>query len=332
MLRKTDAWSDIRRAVENIANTENSYYVSAKRDVAGRTYRIDELMNDGSSLPTMPEMSEFSENGFSQLASRLEFPAKFMRELVLDGHDDLAETIIQTKSDDFFGRDKTKDLFFREFNGKIHGVLSDRYSVFDDKEILPILESSEYLMGATEFWYDISPDYFHTRFVSPNKLHIGNDPSPFSLCVFVDNSMVGRSMFRIRFGLYRWACTNGVIFGLKEFVLIKERHIGEKDWMKVVAEATLDAKKYEDMLIQMAEKMQEDASAIYNMTDEQAVTYIKTRLTTTAKKAEEIIEVYNTVYGGFSKWDLCNAITEVAHNVGNVENRILFEERALKVA
>ena len=87
-----------------------------------------------------------------------------------------------------------------------------------------------------------------------------------------------------------------------------------------------------DMLIQMAEKMQEDASAIYNMTDEQAVTYIKTRLTTTAKKAEEIIEVYNTVYGGFSKWDLCNAITEVAHNVGNVENRILFEERALKVA
>lgn len=322
MLYKTD-WNSVCTRVKDIADTENSYRVN--KDTP------------------FPAVYDFSDNGLSQLGTKLKFPARFVTELCEAGHYDLAEEIVETKRKDFFDTRKDCDspLLFRAFddpNGtsKVHGVLSDRYSIFDDNEVIDILSTSEYLMDAGEIWSDITPDRFHVRFISKEKLYIGRDTSPLSMCVFIDNSMVGLSMFRIRFGLYRWACTNGVICGLKDFTLVKERHIGliddDKNWEKIVALSLEEAKDYENMMLSLVNDMSLSRSAIYGLTEEEAERYLRDKLHASKKIANAVILNYFTKYGGESRWDLCNAITDTAHEIESIGNRMMLEELAFRVA
>lgn len=325
-------FGDVEKRVNGIAATEKSYMFSPRLEAGG--------------FCEHPDVKRFSSNGLSQLGAKVHFPPQFVSELMSEGHVMLADNIVQTKINDYFLRKPDSEIFFREFADEpvhediknepkrtIHGVLSSRYSVFDDIEALDILKASDYLMSAESIWYDITPDQFHARFVSPKKLYINGDSSPLSMCVFVDNSMVGKSMFRIRFGLYRWACTNGIISDFKEFCILKERHLGtEKEWQRIVAESILDVKQYEEMLLHKVSDMAVTKSAIYGMTEEDAIRYIKDKLATSKKKARDVLTCYNTVYGAFSKWDLCNAITEVAHDFGDIDTRLSFESKAMRVA
>lgn len=319
MLFKTD-WNNVRTRINSIANSENSYRVGK--------------------ATAFPAIDRFSDNGLSQLGQKMRFPAAFIRELADAGHTDLAEDIIRTRKDDFFLRYQDGDtpLLFREFKDddgcdRIHGVLSDKYSVFDDKEVADIIESSDYLMNAAEVWANIDPDHFHSRFISGNKLTINGDPSPLSMCVFVDNSMVGKAMLTIRFGLYRWACTNGMITGLKQFNIVREKHIGaNKYWNDIVASSMENIGEYENMLLDMVRDMSVTHSTIYGMADEDATRYIKDKLATSTKMACKILDFYHNTYGGQTRWDLCNAITDVAHELDNLENRLWFESKAMKVA
>lgn len=319
MLIKTD-WSNVRNRIDDIAASEHSYRV-------------------GGSM-VLPDIDNFTDNGLSQLGQKLHFPSWFVRELENSGHKDLATDIVTTRKEDFFRRYKQGEtpLLFREFKdydgeNRIHGVLSDKYSIFDDKEVADIVESSDYLMNAEEVWANIDPEHLHCRFISGNKLYLNGDDSPLSMCVFVDNSMVGKAMLTIRFGLYRWACTNGMITGLKQFSIVREKHIGaNKYWNDIVAEAMRNIGAYEEMLLNMVTDMSATRSVIYGMSDEDAARYIKDKLATSTKMANKILDFYQNTYGGTSKWDLCNAITDVAHELDNLENRLFFEQRAMNVA
>lgn len=322
MLKKTLFRNAVER-VRNIKNTENSYYV-------------DEATK-------MPSLKKYSSYGLSSAGARLGFPAKFLNEIAIN-HSDLAEQVLTSRAEDYFrrierhnranssNRKKSNQLFIREFEGMVHGVLTDRYSVFDDDEVINILESSEYLMNASEIWSDITPDHFHLRFISGNKLFINGDESPLSMAVFVDNSMVGDSSLKIRFGIYRWACTNGLISGLKEFNILKEVHHGEKDYILLLKQALEEVPKYEQMMLEKVQEMAETESSIYKMTEEEAVRYIKDKLNIGKKDATKIFTVYNEEYGGKTKWDLCNAITFVARDFEEITDRLHYEENALKVA
>ncbi len=319
MLQKK-TWEQIKERVTTIADGENSF-------------RVNKLME-------IPTVDHFSENGLYQLGSRFRFPAGFVRSLWDEGHTDLATDIVETKRADFFRhfKDDESPLLFREFpddlgGSKIYGVLSDRYSIFDDKEVVSIAENSDYLMNAGEIWSQITPEHFHCRFIASEKLTIPGDPSPLSMCVFVDNSMVGRSVLSIRFGLYRWACTNGVISGLKSFEIVRERHLGvDKSWEDIVAASVNNSERYQEMLLTMVRDMSATRSAIYGMTDEDAIRYIRDKLAVSGKKATEILDFYQNTYGGASRWDLVNAITDAAHTVETLDNRLFLEQRAMRVA
>ncbi len=319
MLYKTD-WSNVKNRINDIAAGEHSYRVGAEM--------------------VLPDIDNFSDNGLSQLGTKLHFPGGFIRELENAGHKDLATDIVRTRKEDFFHNYKPGEtpLLFREFKdpddvSRVHGVLSSKYSIFDDKEVADIVESSDYLMRAGEVWANIDPEHFHCRFISDNKLELPGDDSPLSMCVFVDNSMVGRAMLTIRFGLYRWACTNGMITGLKQFSIVREKHLGaNKYWNDIVASAMTNIGEYEEMLMDMVTDMSTTRSTIYSMTDEDAVRYIKDKLVTSTKMANKILDFYHNTYGGTTQWDLCNAITDAAHELENLDTRLFWESRAMKVA
>ena len=309
--------------------TDDFNYVKAQIN-ALITSREDRRIYKNSYTPAYPLLvSDFAEEGLSQTATKLRFPAQFVNELANGDteHSRLAQEILNMKYEDYFGKDEKVSLFERKFGGKIWAMLSERYAFFDDDEILPIIEKSDYLMNdCAEYWYLVSPKHTHIRFISNNKLHVGEDKSPLSMCVFLDNSMTGFSSFRIRFGLYRWACTNGMISGLKDFEVLRETHTGEKEFREATLEALEEIPMYEKMLIDQVERMQATESMIYEMNEEDALDKIKSYLNTSKKVASRIYGCYLT-YGGKTAWNLCNAITEIAHEL-DLETRLVFERKA----
>ena len=69
-----------------------------------------------------------------------------------------------------------------------------------------------------------------------------------------------------------------MISGLKEFEIAKEMHKGEKDYVSIVAKALENAETYEALLLDMVENAIATKSAIYELTEDQAMAYIQKKL------------------------------------------------------
>lgn len=311
-MKKTCDFNDIKNIIGAIKQTEHSWRI-----------------NTPSRLKALVNVNDYSEYGLQSAGTRLNFPAKWISEALYPTEPKLTERVLRARYKAYLEKENN-GLLIRDFNGKHYGVLTNKYSIFDDDEIVDIIKDNDYLMNAEEFWYDITPERCHMRFISGNKLTIPGEDSPLSMCVFIDNSMVGKSAFKIRFGIYRWACTNGMIADLKEFTIVKEKHMGKKDYSQIVAEALEDIPKYEIMLMDMVKNAMTTKSSIYSLSDEDAIAKIKDKLNVGRKESAKIIDFYKA-YGGESKWDLINAITDYAHKF-NVDKRVELESKALKVA
>lgn len=324
MLKKSTDYSVIINAVAKIMETENSYMVKNMSSAKRRG---------------LLDVANYSGHGLSTAGVKLGFPARFV-ERYGSVHPDGAKKILSDTYGDYFGsiegkKDKgdkrmSTSLFVRDFSDKHCAVLTDKYVVFDDNEVTDILSQNSYLMDAEEFWYDVTPERFHARFVSKNKLYIPGDDSPLSMCVFVDNSMCGASSFKIRFGIYRWACTNGLIAGLKEFEIVREPHKGKKEYVKIVAQALKDVERYEQIMLETIKEATLTKARIVDLDDEQALAYIQKSLNVGKKASELILENFRA-YGGKTKWDMVNAITDYAHSE-ETASRLTLETKALKVA
>lgn len=324
-LKVAENFGEVKDAVTDLMSTEDSYYVRSREEYNG--YK-DILTN----------VDAYSGYGISSCGSRIGFPANFLTKHAI-AHHDTVRTIMDDCYSDFFERAEvrkdnrsSKGLLIRSFDDEICGVLTDKYSIFDDDEVINLLEGNDYLMGAKEFWYCSTSEHFHARFVSQNTLDFDGDDSPLHFCVFVDNSMVGESSLRIRFGLYRSACTNGCIFGFKEFEIVKECHKGEKDYSNILRLALSKCSDYEETLLKAVKEMAMSKSAIYGLEDEVALAYLRDKLNIGKKACGKILDFYKNTYKGESKWDLCNAITEYAHEVDNISDRVSLERLSVLVA
>ena len=149
----------------------------------------------------IPTIDQFSPYGLTSMAGRIGFPAQGLSVLKDRGSEDIANEIISRFTTEYLA--KGKDIFVREFGAKIYGFLSDKYSVFDDDKVVDIIKDSGILQNTESIWYNVNPIHFHARFIDKEKFTVGDDDSPLSMAVFVDNSMVGAAAFKIRFGIYR---------------------------------------------------------------------------------------------------------------------------------
>lgn len=275
-----------------------------------------------------PRVEDYGDYGLSAAGTRFGFPARFVSSLYNEGHEDLANDIVKVKTKDYL--ESGRPVLLRKWDDKIEGALTDKYGIFDDKEVVNILSKSDYLKNSAEIWFSEDPGLFHARFISENKLYLDGDDSPLSMAVFVDNSMIGLSSFKVRFGIYRWACTNGLITGLKSFEIMKQIHKSGAQFGRDLNIVLKEVPQYEEMLMDMVRDMADAKSSIYGLTLEQAKTYLKAKLGASEKLVGDVYDKY-LEYGGVSRWDLCNAITETARDLSNFD-RLKFESLALAVA
>ena len=160
----------------------------------------------------------------SQICAKYHIPASYICDL-LENKDMffLAQDNLCTH----FRQDKLpeKEMFLRETSGTLCGYLSNRYSVYDDIDLMPIIKSS--LESCGEYTAKnkiVSPEELRIRFVDKNKFSVNGDE--YSVAFDISNSRVGRSSVRVQFLVYRWACTNGMIIGGGKSELFTKKHFG----------------------------------------------------------------------------------------------------------
>ncbi len=272
----------------------------------------------------------FSDEGLTNAGTIFDIPSKFMiknRNLSPD-HRYACQHILDLKMEDYLAQKKT--VMFRDWNGITEGVCSSKYGIFDDYEVMDILETNPYFTDCGQIWGYETPDKFHARFISENTLNVPGDRSPLHMALFVTNSMTGGGAINIKFGVYRAACTNGMIWGLKEFSIVRQIHKSDTEFADILDANLQNVAMIEDTLTKRINGMIEEKSSIYDFKTEIAVDYLKSKLGIGGKFSEAIYQKY-LEYGGQSKWDLTNAITDKAHDL-DINSRLRLETLALKVA
>lgn len=275
-------------------------------------------------------IEQFSDYGLSTFGKTVGFPAPFIR-TVYESNPILANAVVKDRVQQYFKAEKP-EFFTRSFGGKICGVVSHKYAYFDDNQVVDIIADSPIAkMGFQNAI--ITPERLHLRAIdTDNPFRVTEDGSDLFFAYFIDNSMVGQSSFKVQLGIYRLACTNGMIVPMREFVICRQIHRGSKD---IAAE-------FNESVAFLVEKQEDIKALITNMADEQATIetlqaefredYIAKKLNTSKKETEKIFQLYNTVYDGHSKWGMANAITEFARDLKDINRREFLERAAFRAA
>ena len=301
------SFSEISERILEIGKTENTYKVSSPEEV-----RVD--------------VDYYAEYGLKTLGNIVGFPNEFISDLNKT-NPTLARSVIKDRVSRYF-TDIGYPFCVREFLGKGCGCVSTSYAYFDDTQALEIISSSP-LAERTFAYATITPERLHLRAIDiENPFRLPNDDSNLFFCYFLDNSMVGMSSFRLKFGIYRQICTNGMIIPTDEFVVCKQVHRGNRDiadeFNKSIGFLDVQRALIQDRLIQMAST----ESKLNEMSEDDQITYLNGKLVTSKRQATEILELYYKVYGGRTEWDLANAISEFAKSVP-LEKRLFLETKAL---
>jgi len=191
------------------------------------------------------------------------------------------------------------------FSGdRLYGVVSERYRVIDNIEILDVIESAQ------DSGFGLKPvrwtlDHDHTRVVLvPDGANVGElTPS-----ITITNSENGLGCLSLWAGVYRWVCTNGMMIPISDITKNRWMHMGGGDVvlpdMGLVVNRSHD---YTDRLYYAKTKPLDDAGR------ERIFTLVEGRFG--KKTAEKVQEVAAREYSGApTMFHAINAITRSAQS------------------
>lgn len=261
-----------------------------------------------------------------QLCTKVGVPTRYIYKCIDSGRIDLAKDNVNSWLEDY-----NKDLFIREYNGTVRGVLSSKYSVCDSHEILKVLEDAVDLSKYKIKGSFLNEERLHLRLVSTEMLPI--DGEDLFAGLFINSSDVGRSILTVQFGIYKQVCTNGLVIAKAGGTLFEQKHIGisadEFHQSLVASLANID------LLTEHAVEWVNRAKNRYNHWSvetehpediEEFVAYIRQQTNLSDDSAHKVIDLMQTRYED-NRWGLINSITEVAQDF-TLERRIELERIA----
>ena len=272
------------------------------------------------------ERYPMSRYALSQLGSKIGVPANYLQKCIDSGRIDLASDNVNSWLEDY-----GKDLFIREYNGHIRGILSSKYSVCDTPDILKVLQDTVDLNTYKVKGSFLNEERLHLRLVGKEMLPIdGEDLFP---GIFIDSSDIGRSILTVKFGIYKQVCTNGLVIARAGGTLFEQKHIGisTDDFY----EGLVASLKNIDVLSEHAVEWVKRAKERYNHWSvdtehpediEEFVSYIRQQTNLSNESAGKVIDLMQNRYGD-TRWGLINGITEVAQDF-TLERRLELERIA----
>ena len=284
----------------------------------------------------------FSDHAFSQFCGKIGVPTQYILKCMKQGYDELAERNMNEWLDDYSG-----SLFIREYNDKIRGVLSARYSPFDTPQILDVLGTVTRGMDLKLKGYFMNEERFHARFIQTEPMPVKGEDLFGG--IVIDSSDVGRSALTVNFFIYKQICTNGLCVSRGSGNLFHQKHLNIctddfreelsasiKLLPELVAEYThvISVLKESNSLVTIGGK---DISPIIGMNltldhedrnklVQELIEHIKTKTKLQDAGVEKVLKIADTNYD-YSNWGIINAITEVAQDY-TLEKRIELEKSA----
>lgn len=305
MLNTSEDFSELLKRAEEIQVKCNDHLIRANEIRMSKNLRLN--FKD-QSIP----MSDLADG---HLCGKLKVPSRYFNRLVDTENFDLAaENINRWLEDD------PRQLFLREYNGRIRGVLSGSYSVYDAPDILKtvaeVFEPSEFKLKGSY----INEERLHLRLIENEMMNIEGED--LFAGISLDSSDVGRSGLRVRFFVWKQVCTNGMVIAESAANLFKQKHIGitHEDFADSLIEGLRTFYELKDKITDQIiatskipvkediEELLEDIKAATNLPDESAT---------------EVIEYMVAKYDR-TQWGLINGITEVAQKYP-LERRIELE-------
>ena len=284
----------------------------------------------------------FSDYAFSQFCSKIGVPAQYLEKCMRVGYSDLAEENLNTWVNDY-----DKPLFFREYENKVRGVLSARYSPFDTPQILDVLETATRGLNLKVKGFLMNEERFHARLIQTEQMHV--DGEDLFGGIQIDSSDVGRSALTVNFFIFKQICTNGLCVSKGNGNLFTQKHINitADEFYK---ELSTSVKLIPDLVAEYESTIKramlsrslmtvgkEDISSIVrrgldlpkedrDKAIQELIERLKAKTKLNDEGVEKVLRVADDKYG-FSNWGVVNAITEVAQDF-TLEKRIDLERSA----
>lgn len=326
--QKSTFGSLIKRAEQ--INSECEDYVIRK---ANSKDNIVFDTSDGIRLNYVPEddtigeiSSPISRFALGQLGTKIGVPVRYLEKCLKSGRLDLAEENVNSWLSDY-----NKDLFIREYRGKIRGVLSTKYSVCDSHEILDVVND---VVDTSTFRVKgsfLNEERLHLRLVGKEMLPI--DGEDLFAGLFIDSSDVGRSILTVKFGIYKQVCTNGLVIARAGGTLFEQKHIGisaeefHEGLYKSLSNVDLLTENAVEWVKRAKHRENHWSSASeYEDDIEEFVSYIRQKTNLSDNSSRKVIDLMNTKYED-NRWGLINGITEVAQDF-TLERRLELERIA----
>jgi hypothetical protein len=276
----------------------------------------------------------FTDWSFSQFCTKLHLPTDFMRRSPEGDGPASRKRIIDHWKEQFFN-DKT--FLFRMKGhehkdeetgavGRVRAVLTDRYSVFDNLDLLNLVQPMVAKNNLGIQLGNVTEKSFHIRLLYPDEINVGTEETPdiHQTGIHISNSEVGSRNMTGDILLYRQICTNGMIALLDKDHLFYQRHVNvlpQEVRTKLVSAFELaDVRRME-----MADKVMEALGVEVLRAHSEIGKFLKLHRGTDEfiEKARESfdIEPNNSRYG------VVNAITRAAQTLP-IDQRVAMEEVA----
>ena len=165
---------------------------------------------DGNKMDVMP----LSDWAHSQVAGKLDIPLKYYKRMRTQAPDLLARNInewMPTPNKELISNPKNRKLLLRTLDGEVRAVLSDRYKILDNHDLL--LKSLEEFreVGAELHRADLTTNHMYIKATVPHtvaEIRKGDTVVP---GVIIQNSEVGAGAFKVMPFMLRQICSNGMI-------------------------------------------------------------------------------------------------------------------------
>jgi hypothetical protein len=266
-------------------------------------------------------------HALSQMCNKIGVPTRYIDKCIQSGRVDLASDNINSWLDGF-----NKNLFIREHDGKIRGVLSDRYSVLDTPDILDsvlgnaILHDDEYKVQG----HFITPERFHTRLIQREPMNIAGED--LFAGIQIDSSDVGRSILTAKLFIYKQVCTNGLVVSKAGGMMFQQKHVGiTKEEFYEGFNKSMDniytLIENAETFIGTAIKDNSYRNVFHSQKDmETLVNSLKIKTKLSDDGVTKVIDTMKSTYEP-TRWGLINAITQVAQDY-TLERRLELESIA----
>lgn len=282
--------------------------------------------------------SELTDFALTQLFTKSEMPVRYMKRMLKENPALVAEHFNYWMEKEATKEDKKRNVLLRGFydrenakSFKVRGVLSDKYTVLDNDEVLE---------GLVEVANDLPDFNIESLYDNDKKLHIRlsfNDKfanfgiSPegkndiIKVGLDIQNSEIGYSSLIISPITYRLVCTNGLKMWRAEEGSLKQRHVHMTTFeLKELMQGSMKVaiEKGEELLEGMKESRKVILTNPYDFIEE------KSKIANLSKKQIEVVKANFDIEPEKNLFGIVNAFTRTARDTGSHDVRMNIESFA----